>query len=72
MTGDRGDVAQPLPDAGQQRGLHDGREHGAFVHELLDLVEHGFAPLSIHLDALFAEQPIEATRALSVVAAEPL
>src|SRR5204862_60568 len=56
VAGDRRRLRHPRPHAGQGGLFHDGREHHALVHELLDLVEHRLAPLRIDLAGLVAEE----------------
>ena len=63
MPRNRGNLADPRPDPGQE-GRHDGREHGTIVHELLDPVEERLAPLPVHLDRLVAEERISSTSSI--------
>ena len=59
VPGDRRHLSQARSDADQERRLQDGREHRALVHELLDLVQHGLAPLLVHLLGLVAKERID-------------
>lgn len=49
--------ARPHPV--EKRQLPDGRVHDLVGDELLDLVQHGLAPLAIRLGGLFLEQPVD-------------
>src|SRR5215510_8393649 len=59
VSGDRRHLGQPRPHAAEKRWLHDGREHRALVHELLDLLQQGLAPLLVHLGHLVAEEAVD-------------
>src|SRR5438552_9921962 len=59
MSRDRRQLGQPWPDAGQERRLHDRREHRLLVHQLLDLVQHALAPPPVHLGRLVAEERVD-------------
>src|SRR5215470_16944690 len=54
-----GRLLEPRTDAVQGCRLEDRCVHDALVHQLLDLVQHGLAPLAIALARLLHEQVVD-------------
>src|SRR2546428_2998314 len=49
----------PRPVAVEEGRLHERREHGLVVHELLDAMEHRLAPAAIELAELVLEEAVD-------------